>query len=113
MEKKYWVGVAVLCTLTMTEGCSQASTAPVIQKPSTGFNRPTSSSYVVKAPGEGDKAIRRIFAEYGVSFVQLLENEQFEVRLDRDPGLDVLKGLAASSGGAVTAVQPNFVYHSN
>lgn len=113
MKKKYLVGVAVLFTLIMTDGCSQTSTAPVIQKPSAGFHRSSSSSYVVKAPKDGDKAIRRIFSEYRVLFVQALGNEQFEVRLERDPGVDVLKGLAASSNGAVTAVQPNFVYHSN
>jgi hypothetical protein len=113
MKKKYLVGVAVLFSLTMTEGCSQASTASSIQKPSAGFNRSASSSYVVKAPGDGVKTIRRIFAEFGVVLVQPLGNEQYELRLERDPGLDALKSLAASSGGAVAAVQPNFVYHSN
>jgi hypothetical protein len=44
--------------------------------------------------------------------VNPIGTEQFELRLERDPGLEALKGLVSGSGGAVTAVQPNFVYRA-
>lgn len=69
-------------------------------------------SYLVKASGDGNAVIRRVFAQYGVALVRPLGNDQYELRLDRDPGLDVLKSLAAGSEGAVKAIQPNLVYRS-
>ena len=77
------------------------------------LNQTVSGSYIVKVLGDGEQVIQRVFAQYGVVLVHPLGNEQFELRLDRDPGLDTLKSLAAGSDGAVTAVQPNFVYHSD
>jgi hypothetical protein len=76
------------------------------------FGKTVPGSYIVKAPGDGAAAIRRVFAQYGVVLVNPLGNEQFEIRLERDPGLEALKGLVSGSGGAVNAVQPNFVYRA-
>ena len=106
--------------LTTTVACSQA-TAPkpsvaaapaIVIKPPVTSGQTVPGSYIVKAPGDGAAAIRRVFAQYGVLLVNPLGNEQFEIRLERDPGLEALKGLASGSGGAVTAVQPNFVYRA-
>ena len=77
------------------------------------FNQIVPGSYIVKASGDGDAVLRRVFAQYGVVLLRPLGNGQFELRLERDPGIDKLKSVAAGSGGAVTAVQPNFVYHTN
>lgn len=77
------------------------------------FNQTVPGSYIVKVSGDGELVIRRIFAKYGVALVRPLGNEQFEMQLKLDPGLDTLKSMAAGSDGAVMAVQPNFVYHSD
>lgn len=113
--------MAALLSLTMVGACSEAPTPT----PSLASSRPTvvnkeraqgeqtvPGSYIVKAPGDGAAAIRRVFAQYGVVLVNALGNEQFEMRLERDPGLEALKGLVSGSGGAVTAIQPNFVYRA-
>lgn len=119
MKTKYLFGVAVLLVLATTVACSQtvtpsvASTQTVVNKEPARFNQTVPGSYIVKASGDGTAAIRRVFAQYGVVLVNPLGNDQFELRLQRDPGLDALKSLAAGSGGAVTAVQPNFVYHAD
>ena len=107
--------------LTTTVACSQATapkpsvatTPTVIEKPSVTFDKTVPGSYIVKAPGgEGAAAIRRVFAQYGVVLVNSIGNEQFEMRLERDPGIEALKGLVSGSGGAVTAVQPNYIYRA-
>ncbi len=112
--------MAALLTLTTTVACSQA-TAPkpsvavaptVVKKAPATFGQTVPGSYIVTATGDGAAAIRRVFAQYGVVLVNALGNEQFEMRLERDPGLDALKSLAEGSNGAVTAIQPNFVYRA-
>ncbi len=69
-------------------------------------------SYIVKAPGDGATAIRKHFAQYGVKQVNPIGNEQYEIRLEHDPGLDALKSSVVGSNGAVTTIQPNFVYRA-
>lgn len=93
--------------------CSQAPAPHVTSKEPMAFNQPVSGSYIVNAAGDGNEVIRRVFAKYGVTLVRSLGNKQFELRLQRDPGLDVLKSVAADSGGEITAIQPNFAYHTN
>lgn len=99
-----------------TVACSQAATpAPV---PPAGmnaagqFNRTVPGSYIVNAP-QGEPAIRRLFDRYGVAIVRPLGNDQFEIQLKLDPGLDSLKGAADGSKGAVKSVQPNLIYRAN
>ena len=113
MRIKFLFGTVALLVLATTVGCSQAATPLVEKKEPAMFNQTVPGSYIVKATGDGAAAIRRVFAHYGVALVLPLGNEQFELRLHRDPGLDALKSLAVDSDGAVTAVQPNFVYRSN
>lgn len=120
MKTKFLASMAALLALTTTVACSRAttSTAPpaklmVADKESARFNQTVPGSYIIKASGDGAAVIRRVFAQYGVVLVNPLGNSQFELHLQRDPGLDALKKLAASSGGVVTAVQPNFVYHAD
>jgi hypothetical protein len=66
-------------------------------------------SYIVSVSGGGAPAIQRVFASYNIVLIRPWGNGQFEMRLQQDPGLDVVKGVAANSGGAVTAVRPIFV----
>lgn len=96
--------------------CSQAAAPSAPPPPAApasaagGQQQTLPGSYIVQAPGNGEQAIRRVFGEYGITLVRPLGNEQFEVRLSRDPGLDALQRQVAGSRGAVTAVQPNFIY---
>ena len=112
--------MTTLLTLTTTVACSQA-TAPkpsvaaapaVVIKPPATSAQTVPGSYIVNATGDGAAAIRRVFAQYGIVLVNSIGNEQFELRLEHDPGLDALKSLVSGSGGAVTAVQPNFIYRA-
>lgn len=113
MRIKFLFSMAALLALTTTVGCSEAATPYVEKKEPAMLNQTVLGSYIVKASGDGERIIRRVFAQYGVVLVRPLGNEQFEMQLKLDPGLDALKSMAAGSNGAVMAVQPNFVYHSN
>lgn len=113
MKTKFLVSTAILLILTTMGACSQAPTPSMASKEPTTLKQTEPGSYIVNASGDGDETIRRVFAKYGVELVRPLGNKQFELRLQRDPGLDALKSVAADSGGQVTAVQPNFVYHTN
>jgi hypothetical protein len=113
MRIKFLIRILALLVLTTTVACSQAATPSLEKMEPAMLNQTVSGSYIVKASGDGEQVIRRVFAQYGVVLVRPLGNEQFELRLNRDPGLDTLKSMAAGSDGAVTAVQPNFVYHSD
>ena len=118
MKIKLTIGIAgVLALMMMSAACSQVpvpSRAPSVEKKEPAMlNQTVPGSYIVKASGDGEQVIRRVFAQYGVTLVLPLGNEQFELRLHGDPGLDALKSLAARSDGAVITIQPNFVYHSN
>jgi hypothetical protein len=113
MRIKFLFRIVALLALATTVGCSQAATPSVEKKEPAMFNQTVLGSYIVNASGDGEQIIRRVFAQYGVTLVRPLGNEQFELRLQQDPGLESLKSLAAESDGAVTTVQPNFVYHSD
>jgi hypothetical protein len=113
MRIKFLFRIVVLQILATTVGCSQAATPSLEKKEPAMLNQTVSGSYIVKVSGDGEQVIRRVFAQYGVVLVRPLGNDQFELRLSRNPGLDTLKSMAARSDGAVTAVQPNFVYHSD
>jgi len=77
------------------------------------LNQQVPGSYIVKASGDGAAAIRRVFSQYDVELVNPLGDEQFELRLKSDPGLEVLMILVGDSGGAVKAIHPNYVYHAD
>lgn len=113
--------MAAMLTLTTLAACSQPAKSeptlaennrPVVSGERMSGSQTVPGSYIVKAAGDGAETIHRVFASYGVMQVTPLGNEQFEIRLERDPGIEVLNGLAAGSNGAVTAIQPNFVYRA-
>ena len=118
MKIKLPISIAgVLALMMMSAACSQvpmpSQTPSVEKKEPAMLNQTVPGSYIVTASGDGDAVIKRVFAQYGVVLVIPLGNEQFELRLHGDPGLDALKSLAARSDGAVITIQPNFAYHSN
>lgn len=75
------------------------------------FKPAQSNGYIVTANDEA--TVRRIYAKHGVTVLRAIGNGQFELHLQRDPGLAELNDLATHSGGAITAVQPNFTYQAN
>ena len=78
-----------------------------------GLNNHTApGSYIVDAP-EGESAIRSLYGRYGIVLVRPLGNDQFEIQLNSDPGLEALKDATEGSKGAVKAIQPNFIYRAN
>ncbi len=119
MKKKLLFSLAALLSTTTMVGCSQTAPSAVAPKKLDVSQAPMQSdrtlpgSYIVKASGDGAASIRRVFAQYGVLLVSPLGNEQYELRLQTDPGLAVLSDLSVKSGGAVKSIQPNFVYRSN
>lgn len=119
MKRKLLFSLAALLSTTTLLGCSQTAPSAVapkkleVSQAPAQFNQTLPDSYIVKAPGDGVATIRRVFAQYGVVLVSPLGNEQYELRLQTDPGLAVLNDLTVKSGGAVTSIQPNFVYRSN
>ena len=97
-------------TLMTAPACSQISVPPTTNKAPAPFGQTVPGNYIVEASGEGEAEIRRVFSQFDIGFVRPLGEKQFEMQLHVDPGLDVLKRLAANSKGAITAIQPNFVY---
>lgn len=112
MRINFFWGIAILFSVTMSVACSQVPAVPAVSKQTIMLNQTVPGSYIVNAPGDGESVIRRVFVEYDVLIVRSLGNEQFELRLNRDPGLEALKSTVSKSDGAVTAIQPNFVYHT-
>jgi len=113
--------MAAMLSLTTVVACSRAekpqpalaSGKPaVVYKERGQAGQTVPGSYIVKASGDGAAAIRKYFAQYGVMQVTPFGREQYEMRLERDPGIDALHGLATGSNGAITAIQPNFVYQA-
>ena len=113
MMKKFLISMVALLALATTSACSQTPTPPVAKKEPAMLNQTVAGSYIVKASEDGEEVIKRVFAQYGIALVRPLGNDQFELRLQQDPGIDALKSLAADTDGAVTSVQPNFIYHIN
>jgi hypothetical protein len=121
MRSNLLISMAALLSLTTVAACSQttkqvpilADAKPtVVSKERVRGDQTVPGSYIVKASGDSEAVIRRVFAQYGVVLVNSIGNEQFEIRLERDPGLEVLNSLVVGSNGAVTAIQPNFVYRA-
>ncbi|HLP97228.1 MAG TPA: hypothetical protein VK149_02160 [Sideroxyarcus sp.] len=124
MKTQYLIGMAALlmtmsaCSQTTKPSVSAASGAAaippsVVVQGGSSASQTMPGSYIVRASGEGAAAIRRVFVQYGVTAVNELGNEYFEMRLQRDPGLEVLTRLMDDSKGAIGAIQPNHVYHAN
>jgi len=113
MKKKLLISIGILLSIMMGVGCSQSSPLSGENNKPSLFNQTVSGSYIVNVSGGGEPAIRRIFGKYDVVLVRSLGNEQFEMQLGNDPGLDALQKTVTKSEGAIKAVQPNFVYHDN
>jgi hypothetical protein len=112
MKMQWMIKLIAILVFASLVACSQASVPALAKDERPMMSHVVAGSYIVKAPGDGEQAIRSVFKEYGVELVRALGNEQYELRLSRDPGMDVLNKLVTGSDGKVKAIQPNFVYHS-
>lgn len=59
--------------------------------------------------GTPEQRIRDLYADYSVVDLRRLHDDVFLLRLAKDPGPEAARALGLSSG-AVTDVQPNYVY---
>ena len=105
--------MATMLVLMMSAACSQAPSSTVAKNERPPMSNTVPGSYIVQAPGDGEQAIRRVFAEYGIVSLRPLGLDQFEVRITLDPGIDELKSLVNKSGGLIKSIQPNFIYRIN
>lgn len=53
--------------------------------------------------------IRNAYTNFGVIHVKPIGNNRYVLKLERDPGLSVIK-LRAEQTSAIESVQPNFIY---
>jgi hypothetical protein len=113
MNNKIVIGVAFMLVLTISTACSQDTARTVARNERPMMNQTVSGSYIASAPGAGELAVRRVFAEYGIVSVTPLGNDQYELRLNRDPGIEALSISVNNSGGLIRAIQPNFTYRIN
>ncbi len=94
----------IACTRPHTE------TIALHDNPANTFNQSQSSGYIVTSLNEGEPAIRRAYAKFGIVAIKLIGNGQYELQLQNDPGLSELEKLATHSSGEIKAIQPNFIY---
>lgn len=110
-KTKLLISFGMLMTLMTAPACSQIS-EPATRKAPVAFGQQTvHGSYIVQT-SEGEEAIRRTFAKFDIAHIRQLTDNQFEIQLNVDPGLEELKRLVADSKGALTAIQPNYVYRT-
>ena len=111
MNTKFVTLLLALLPLT-TVACTRphAEAIALNDKPATTLNQSEYSGYIVTALNEGEAAIRRTYAKFGVKVLRSIGNGHFELRLQNDPGLSELESLATRSGGSITAIQPNYIY---
>ena len=108
----------LLVTLLMTNTAS-ASTMPTdangineaaSRQPVPNFQAAQSAGYIVTARYAAD--IRHYYARYGIRVLRDLGAQHFELQLDQDPGLVKLQEIAATTKGAISAIQENQTYLS-
>lgn len=75
------------------------------------FKANQNKGYIVTAQDEA--SVQRVYGALGISLLRALGNQQFEMQLQNDAGIQVVTDLAHHSNGAITAVQPNYSYQAN
>jgi hypothetical protein len=120
MRKRITLALVPMLLLMMSAACSQVP-GPSAERPAPSverkdrmrMNQTVAGSYIVKVAGDAEPRIKQFFAAYDVTAVHAMGNELYEMRLGRDPGIEVLRSAAAGSDGAIQAIQPNFIYRAN
>lgn len=101
-----------LSTVACTQNSTPKETKLVAENTSAGmFKANQNKGYIVTAQDEA--SVRRVFATLGISVLRALGNQQFELQLRNDAGIQAITDLASHSNGAITAVQPNYSYQAN
>jgi hypothetical protein len=94
----------VACTHPHTE------TIALNDKPVNTLNQSQSSGYIVTSMNEDETAIRGTYTKLGIVTIKSIGNGLYELHVQNDPGLPEMENLATHSGGAIKAIQPNFIY---
>ena len=113
---KNYLFLIVLSLPLGTVACAQNSVpqeAKLVAEnsPSGMFQAKQSSSYIVTAKNEA--SVRQVYGSLGIQMLRALGNQQFEIQLQQDVGIQAVSNLAQHSNGAITAVQPNYRYQTN
>ncbi|MGB8516679.1 MAG: hypothetical protein WCD45_02205 [Gallionella sp.] len=116
--KKTILGIAILlplvtvaCHATPAMDLTAAHPAPHTNLPQPDLRR---GGYLITTTANADESnIRKRYADYGVLVLRALGNHQYELRLQNDPGLEIMLHTAAQSNGEITAIQPNYSYPLN
>lgn len=103
----------ILATLPLTTvACTRPHTETIAlnDKPANTINQAQYSGYIVTSLSEGEPAIRRAYAKFGIVGIKPIGNGQYELNLQNDPGLPEMESLANQSNGTIKAIQPNYIY---
>lgn len=55
--------------------------------------------------------VRNVYADFGIIHMKPIGNNRYVLKLERDPGLSVIK-QKAEHAPAIESVQPNFIYRT-
>ncbi len=92
--------------------CTRPHTETIALNDKPVLNQSQYSGYIVTALNEGEPAIRRTYAKFGIVTIKPIGNGQYELRVQSDPGLTELESLATRSNDAIQAIQPNYIYRA-
>ncbi len=110
MNTKFVTLLAVLSLTTIACTRPHTETIALNDKPVNTINQAQYSGYIVTSLNEGEPAILRTYTKFGIIGIKPIGNGQYELNLQNDPGLPEMEDLATRSGGAIKAIQPNFIY---
>jgi hypothetical protein len=101
-----------LTTVACTQNSTPKETKVVAENTHAGmFKTNQNQGYIVTAQDEA--SVQRVYGALGISLLRALGNQQFEMHLQNDAGIQNVTDLALHSNGAITAVQPNYSYQAN
>ncbi|MCP4410773.1 MAG: hypothetical protein GY807_24135 [Gammaproteobacteria bacterium] len=100
-------GIVVLVVMSVT---SCAETAQTESNPlSESDNRVPGEYILVLEQGDADEIVRRLYSDYTVQSIKDLGRRRFLIKLEHDPGPDIVTKKATESNDIKWA-QPNYKY---
>ena len=104
------VGVIGACTMNSPpEPATRLRSMPRAEQPDR-----VPGEYIVTlkaAVNDYHQEVRSAYAGFGIIHMKPIENNRYLLKLERDPGLSVIKQKAEQTP-AIESVQPNFIYRA-